>query len=251
MFTELSAPLLLSAFLLGAVLGSFGNVLILRLPEGRSIGGRSFCTACKKILGVLELIPVISFLVQRGKCRGCGTDVSWLYPSVEVASGLLFIVAASFVEWSVPVRILLGIMLWLLLIVSLIDARIQAIPDLLSLPLVILSLVFALLVGRFDLLAIGVGVGFLGAQWLLSRGGWIGSGDLLLIAAISLMLGSVPRVALALLLAYTLGALVALPLLLLKKVTRRDTLAFGPFLAAAAVITLVMGDPLLSWYAGI
>jgi prepilin signal peptidase PulO-like enzyme (type II secretory pathway) len=233
-------------FLAGAVMGSFGNVLIARLPNDETLGGRSHCTRCMRILRAIELIPVVSYLWLRGKCRGCKSAISPQYPLVEIASMLLFgcalLIAGGFIVPAVP----LALALWLLLIISIIDAKTMGIPDILSGPFALFALLATLSrTGSVDLLAPLLGLAFFGGQWLLSRGYWVGSGDIVLAVGIGFLLGDWRLMLVCLLLSYILGAFVALGLMASKRVSRGDHVPFGPFLAAAAFLTLLVGKHLL------
>ena len=228
-------------FVLGLVLGSFGNVLISRLPQGRTIGGRSQCPHCGKILEVRELIPLISYMIQRGQCRGCGREISQRYPLVELASGLLFLLALTFAASSVE-ALILAFALWFLLLIAVIDAEQQRIPDVLNIPFVFLGILFNALSGSVDPSGFFLGGGFFAVFWGVSRGRWMGSGDIILGAGIGALLGGFKEMLLCLLFAYVAGALVAAFLLLSGRKTRKDRLAFGPFLALGALLTLFLGD---------
>ena len=232
-------------FLLGLVFGSFGNVLIYRLPRGQSIWGRSHCPRCKKSIEPLCLIPVVSFLCLRGKCRHCKKKISWWYPGVELVSGLLA-VAATFIAPSLLSAVVLAFALWMLLLIAVVDVHIQGIPDAFTILFIILAFLYTGLSGVFDILAFVIGVGFFGAQWVLSRGKWIGSGDVLLAVGLSALLGQRELVLFMLFSSYILGALVASVLLLTGRITRRDYIAFGPFLALGTLTALLMGERMMS-----
>lgn len=237
------------SFLFGVVLGSFGNVLILRLPAGRSIGGRSACHHCKKTLGIPELIPVISFIVLRGRCSGCHRAIAWQYPLVELMSGVIFLYAFAHAFPSIPLSLGLSIALWLLLLIAVTDLRSGLIPDALSIPFVAVSTLTASLTTPwqpiiFSALLCG---GFFAAQWILSRGRFVGSGDILLGIGIGALLADVHLSILSLLIAYIAGAFVASILLLTGRVTRRSRIPFGPFLALGCALSFLWGLPLLAW----
>ncbi len=261
----MSVPLGFSIFavLLGLVLGSFGNVLIFRLPEGKSIGGRSRCPHCKRTLGIIDLVPVLSFLLLRARCRTCRGAISFQYPLVELASGLLFLYAfqAAFTAPSPHAFVmaaLLVVSLWLLLLIAVTDARTSLIPDALSVPLVLCAFLRAALfwspvphdlwpVFPFLLLQGAViSAGFFALQWLVSRGRWVGSGDIILAAGIGFLLMDPSLVIVAIGLAYILGAAFACMLLLMGRATRKTQVPFGPFLAAGTFITILFGENILA-----
>jgi len=232
-------------FVLGLCFGSFSNVIIARVPRGEGITGRSHCMFCKARLHAHELVPVLSFLVQAGRCRTCKERIAWRYPLIELGGATLFIAAAimtgTFVE-----ALLLGVALWLLGTISLIDMQMQRIPDALNIPFFLIAALYHILfVVPIDIIAPLIGVLFFGAQWLVSGGRWIGSGDIILIAGIGLLAGSWPLMLITLLCAYGMGALVAAGLLLQGKKKRNDTLAFAPFLAAGLLVALLAGPRFL------
>lgn len=232
-------------FVVGLALGSFGNVLIVRLPAGESIGGRSRCPHCKHALRWRDLIPVVSYAWLRGRCRTCRAGIAWRYPAVELASAMLF-TAGMVHESGIVAGVALGTALWVLLLIAVVDARTQRIPDALNAALAAAAVVYAGQTGAFDILAPAAALGFFGGQWVVSRGRWVGSGDVLLAAAIGILLGSFGSVVVAVFAAYGIGAIVVLMLLLAGKVQRRGHVAFGPFLALGALFAVFFGEEVLS-----
>lgn len=243
--TAADSALPIFVFILGLTLGSFGNVLIARIPKGVSISGRSHCPQCKKALAAWELVPVLSYICLGGRCRRCRKFISVQYPLVEIACGLLFLFA--FVRFGVtPAAGVLALALWLLLLIAVTDLRTRTIPDVFNLPFILLAVTYALLARHFSAAGALVMLLFFGGQWLLSRGRWVGSGDILLGIGIGFLLGGIACALLCLALAYILGSIVALILLATKLATRKSHIPFGPFLAAAALITLVVGESILT-----
>ncbi len=247
----MSDPIFLSAltafyFLAGVVFGSFGNVIIIRGIEGRGILGRSACMACGKVLGLLELIPVVSFVALRAKCRWCRVPISWQYPIVELASGLLFALALRYESFDLFPAALLGFSLWLILLIAMFDLQTGLIPDALSIPLVALALVRALWFGPLPFVPLLIVLGFFGGQWLLSRGKWLGSGDIILAWGIALLLARLDLFIIFVFSSYIIGAAVACVMLVNKKTRLDAALPFGPFLAVGAMIALFFGDAILA-----
>lgn len=244
----LSPPGMIWAYLLflllGLTFGSFGNVIILRLPHSKRLDGRSHCPRCKAELAVLELIPVISFLWLRGRCAHCHKPISLQYPLVEAASALLFLLALHLSSDPVLAAVL-ALILWLLLLITVIDAHTRMIPDVLNLPLLILCVAQAIFAGHIDILGPLLLGAFFGGQWLVSKGKWVGSGDILLAISIGLLLGGLSRSLFALALAYVIGGIVASIFLLMGIADRRSHIAFAPFLTSATLLTLLFGDALL------
>ncbi len=236
----------LFVFALGAVLGSFGNVLILRVPEGKSIGGRSHCPRCNRALGFIEMIPVFGYLILGGHCRGCRKPISLQYPLVEAVSGILFLLAYwhdGLSAWS----IVLAAILWLLLLIAVCDMRSQMIPDVFNIPLLVLGFAYGMGTETVidALMAAAIPALFFGFQWLVSRGGWVGSGDIILGAGIGAAVGFWGLSLVALGVAYITGAVVALYLLARKKVTANTRVAFGPFLVLGGMVALLFGERIL------
>lgn len=236
-------------FLLGLVVGSFLNVVALRHKEGGRIFtkdvllGRSRCPYCGKNLRWYELVPLLSFFIQFGKCRHCHGKISWQYPIVEVLSGFTFALIP-------PIWVLV---ILTLLLITLIDLRLSVIPDQLNLFLVLLGV--ALLVGDFSSLSsrvIGGGLGLVifGLIVLASRGRGMGIGDLKMAGALGFLFGW-PKIVLVLGLAFVLGGFVSAILLVLKRKSLKEAIPFGPFLALASVATIFCGDKIIGWYFGI
>lgn len=236
--------LLLLFALAGLALGSFGNVLIFRLPHGNSVNGRSHCPHCKKVLVPLELIPVVSFLLQGGRCRGCGARISLQYPLVEILSAALFVAALYLAGFLALPALCLAMAFWALLIIAAIDIRTQLIPDLLTCVAAVFGVSFQLTHGQFPIFAPIVAMAFFGLQWVLSRGRWVGSGDVFLAGAIGCVLGYVSETIWCILFAYMLGAAWGVVLLARKKGTMDARIAFGPFLILAAFLVSVFAPDL-------
>lgn len=224
--------------LLGLVFGSFGSVLITRVPQSSSIGGRSGCPHCSTTLSPTELIPLLSFLWQRGKCAHCSAKIHWMYPVIESISASLFLMA-WFQEQSVLPALVLGLFLWLFFIISVIDFLTQTISDALNIPLLLLAIAYGLQTNQLDAIGIAIGAGFFGAQWVISRGKWVGSGDIILGAAIGAVLGRWEHMVACLFLTYIIGGVIASALLLTKKIKRGEYVAFGPFLALGTLVSIV------------
>jgi len=226
---QLTDPLTIFFFLVGLLCGSFGNVLVYRLPQGQSVCGRSKCPHCKKQIEPRDLVPLLSFLLLRGRCRSCHELISLQYPLVEFGSGILFIIALIVAPGNVAIAFLLALVLWLLFIIALIDAQTQGIPDVLNAPFILLAGLYAFLTGNFSYIGPLIAAGFFLAQWRLSSGRWVGSGDIFLALGIGLLIGDVPRVLCMLGASYIIGAVVAGFLLWTGKKTRQNYLPFGPY----------------------
>jgi leader peptidase (prepilin peptidase)/N-methyltransferase len=236
--------------LVGAVVGSFLNVVIVRLPRNESlVVPRSRCRACGTELHWFDNIPVLSFLALRGRCRACGGMISWRYPIVEAVTALMFALAA----WrsTSPADLLLAwLFLSTLIVITGMDLEHQVIPDRITLPAIAVGFLTSFLGTRVSwldsLLGILGGGGILFAVIVLSGGG-MGGGDMKLGATIGAFLGY-KLALLALFLSVMLGGIVALGLLSTGIRRRKDPIPFGPFLAMAAGAAILWGEAILTWY---
>ncbi len=238
--------------LLGLVVGSFLNVAIYRLPRGESVVyPGSHCPACGAPLGPEELIPLVSFLVQGGRCRHCGAPISRRYPVVELVSAAAF--AACYLRFGLSAALPFNLVfLALLITVSATDLEHRIIPNAAVATAFVLGGALLLATRPLDPAAAGWGVLALGGFTLavhLLRPDGLGLGDVKLAAAMGLFLGWHLGLV-ALFLSMFLGALVGVGLVVTRRKTFRDYLAFGPFLAAGSVLTLFFGPQLLALVAG-
>lgn len=244
-------------FLFGLIIGSFLNVVIFRFETKRSaLQGRSRCLACQRQLRWFELLPIVSFLFQRGRCRTCHSPLSIQYPVIELVTALTTAGVFGWTDLSAPERFGFLIILWTALIIVAIDVRQLLIPD---------RALFGLLVGvaveqasrlTTNQISLGVimiggaaGFGILGAIYGLSRGRAMGFGDVKLAGVLGLLLGW-PEIVLGLLLAFISGAVWGITLLLFRRANWQDPVPFGPFLLLGAVLAMIGGQNLLAWWLG-
>jgi leader peptidase (prepilin peptidase)/N-methyltransferase len=239
------------AALMGAVVGSFLNVVAFRLPRGESLSRpRSRCPGCQTPIKPYDNVPVLSWLALRGRCRSCRAPISWRYPFVEAATGLLC--ALVVIVKGADEDALLGLVLVLLLVpVTLIDLDHRIIPNRLMLIGAVLAPAIVLLtepdaIAEHLIAAAAAGGFFLLAALAYPRG--MGMGDVKLAAVLGLFLGrSVgPAVFFALLSGTLLGAAI-----IARKGAhegRKTAVPFGPFLALGAVVALLAGDAMVDWY---
>ncbi len=246
--------------LLGLIVGSFLNVCIDRLPRNESIvNPPSHCAVCQHKLAVKDLIPLFSYLRLRGRCRYCQAAIPRKLFWVELATGVIF----ALLYWQYGLSAELGIMAFyacLFIIIFIIDLEHGLILNKVVYPGMVVAFLLALLprpwltqwlVTGVANAALGGAVGFviLFLIAIVSRGG-MGWGDVKLAALIGLATGF-PLVFFSLIMGAILGGIVAVSLMIAKKKTRRETIPFGPFLALAAMITLLWGSDILSWYLGL
>lgn len=263
------------SFVFGTIIGSFLSVVIHRVRHNKKgiIFSRSICPSCKKPIKARHLIPVFSWLYLRGKCAYCGTKISSHYIALELLTGLLFL--AAFFQWNfietIPSVVnpeflsytvnweIFSIFIFYLIEFSLLmaiffyDLMYKEIPDQFSLTAIVVAIAGGLIFGTpiWTSMLIGgaVVLGFFLIQFILSRGTWIGGGDLRLGLFMGVLLGTQKGV-LALILSYLFGAVISLILLSQKKVHRKSAIPFGPFLIAGTLVSIFFGQEILDWYFG-
>lgn len=234
----------------GLVLGSFYNVVGLRVPQKESIvSPPSHCSNCHQSLKWRDLVPVFSYLFLRGRCRYCQHPISFRYPLMECLTGVLFFYAYVHFGWSGEFFLAL-VFISLLVMITVSDLAYMVIPDRILLPfgigLGVMRLFFPLdpWWDMFSGAAIGFGLLLLIA--VLSKGG-MGGGDIKLFLVIGLVLGTVQTL-LTLFLSACVGSIVGLLYVRKSKKGRRTPIPFGPFIALAAVCVFFFGKDLVSWY---
>ena len=263
--------------LLGLMVGSFLNVVIHRLPrmmerewhaQCAELYGkpqpkntpynllipRSACPHCHHAIGALENIPIISYLMLRGKCKGCGAHISMRYPVVEALSGML----SAYAAWHFGFGIAAGaalIMIWALIALTFIDFDTQLLPDAITLPLLWLGLILNINATFTSLsnAVFGAVAGYLvlwSVYWLfklLTGKEGMGYGDFKLLAAIGAWLGWT-LLPLTILLSSLVGAVVGIALIVITKQGRNIPIPFGPYLAGGGLIALFWGQALTQSY---
>ena len=242
----------------GLILGSYLNSWMWRIYTNRwQWGGRSLCIHCGRQLTWSENIPLLSFVVLRGQCRTCHQRIPPDYFWVELVTPILFVLAAS-------IDLAHGITnpwhIWrdlffvaLLLVIFVYDAKYYLILTRVVYGGAVVGFLINYVVLHVSpvnmLLGAIVGAGFFWMQYVLSRGRWIGGGDVRLGLMMGILLGW-PGVLVALFMAYVLGAFVSLGLLALRKKTLRSQLPFGTFLAIGTLVALFWGEQIIQWYLG-
>ncbi len=242
--------LLIYILIVGLTLGSFYNVVGLRVPLKKSIvAPRSACPKCNHQLTALELIPVLSYVMQGGKCRSCKAPVSPLYPIVELMTGLLFVLAPLVLGWSSELFIAWTLIsLFMIIFVS--DLSYMLIPDkvlLVFAGIFLLERIFLPLNPWWDSL-VGAGVGFLLLLLIaiISKGG-MGGGDIKLFALIGFVVG-IKLMLLSFFLSTLFGAIFGISGLIIGKLKRKNPIPFGPFIAAGTLTAYFFGDIIIQTY---
>lgn len=264
-FREIFAIFSLFSFLFGIIIGSFLNVIIFRLQTGRGIGGRSFCMSCGKTLSALELVPLLSFIFLKGKCKNCKTKISWQYPLVELVTGLVFFLtflklSANFPDLDSFALAYYFILFSILIVIAVYDMRHTIIPDTLVFifsTLSLLGLVYFYGANIFSTMGI---LDFLAGPilfipfflfWLLSKGKWMGLGDAKLALGVGWMLGLVGGVS-AIIVGFWSGALFSVTLMFLnflgmyKKIGWKSEVPFAPFIILGVFISFLFSLDIFS-----
>jgi leader peptidase (prepilin peptidase)/N-methyltransferase len=265
-------------FALGAVIGSFLNVCIARLPEGMSLvrpGSR--CPSCETPIRWYDNIPLVSYLVLQGKCRRCDAPISWRYPAVELLTAILFLMLMQRFTNALALAVYIAFAC-ALVVISFIDLKHYIIPNEISVPGIIIGLVLSLIpariaggelvlpsslfflsanapnfVGSFlnSLIGCLIGAGILWLTGIFSlvvfKKEGMGFGDVKLLGMVGAFLGW--KLALmTIMIGSALGAVVGITLILLRLKRRTDYIPFGPYLALGAVLSLLYGDAILLLY---
>lgn len=251
-------------FILGLIVGSFLNVCIYRLPRDLSIiSPSSTCPTCKNPIKPWDNIPLISYLLLRGKCRSCGEKISIRYPFVEFLNGIFYLIVFYFFGFGwhlLPTFAFVSAMI----LITFIDLEFQIIPDVITLPGIILGVISAslllpdpfqninsnlTLVGFTNsLIGLFLGGGLFYIIAVVSRGG-MGGGDIKMMAMVGAFMGW-KAVLMVTFIGSLLGSIVGIFLMFIKGKDRKTKVPFGPFLAFGSIITLFFGGTILRWYLG-
>jgi len=243
------------AFLLGAIIGSFLNVCVWRVPRGESIVyPGSHCPNCHGAIRPFDNVPLVSYALLCGRCRACGGAISFRYPAVEALAGVMLVLLLYRFGLSPALGIYTAFVA-ALIVVSFIDLDQQIIPDVISLPGIVVGIVVSALGQGPPLLdsVVGVLVGggilyavAVGYRAFTGREG-MGGGDIKLLAMIGAFLGW-RGVLVTLIIGSLTGAVVGTGLIVARRTESRIPIPFGPFLALGAVCALAFGDQLIEWY---
>jgi len=244
----------------GIIFGSFINAWVWRIENDLSVAkGRSMCPHCKHTLAWYDLVPLISYTALRGKCRYCKTKISSQYPIIELTTGLLFVsvymfnIPASVQQW-VQTIIILAVTV-LLVAAYIYDAKHMELPEIFMLPAIFLGIVslglsalwygWGALTGQ--LIGLGLFVLAFTAMWFFSKGTWLGAGDIRLAAIMGLFL-SPKQLLVGIFVAYLVGAVYGLTVLIKSQKKTRVRVPFGPFLIIGFYAGLFFGTQIANWY---
>ena len=244
-------------FILGLIVGSFSNVCIYRIPRNESIiFPASHCPKCRRNISPKDNIPLLSYILLKGRCRNCKSKISIQYPIVELLTGLIYLII--YLTYGLSVQFLIYIILSsALIIIAFIDLNEQIVPDVISLPGIVIGFIISFFVPYISFINSVLGI-FAGGGIILIIGlaGSIifkkeamGGGDVKLAAMIGAFLGW-RYIIISLFLGFFLGALAGIILILSKIKSREDVVPFGPFIVLGSLITLLWGEKIISWYLG-
>jgi prepilin signal peptidase PulO-like enzyme (type II secretory pathway) len=254
--------------ILGASLGSFLSVVIYRLKHNikGTLVGRSRCPNCKKNLKSYDLIPVLNYIILGGRCRYCKKPISLYYFFLEITTGLVFLLmylrfpfvadgailglytidpmtALQYVFATINGTLLIGIFFF--------DLQYMEVPDMLIYPLIVIATIGTLITGSVSfpdlLIAIAAALVFFGGQRLVSKGKWLGEGDVYVALAMAVMFGWKLFIV-AVSFSYVIGAALCLFLLAIKSLKAKSKIPFAPFLVFGTFVTILYGNEILAWY---
>ncbi len=248
-------------FLIGVFIGSFLNCFIYRLEVGEKPEGRSYCPKCKHQLSYRDLVPVLSYIFLLGKCRYCDKKISIQYPLVEFFTGVLFLFVAlktieTFSVFEIVTLFYLLIVASLLLLIFVYDLKHFIIPDFANFSLIFFSFAYLVfyslynqdlqffLYGIFS--AIGV-FAFFFALFYFTKGKGMGFGDVKFVIFMGLILGF-PKILVGFFVSFTLGAIIGLSLIALKRKKAKSQIPFGPFLVIGTLVALFFGGEIAGFY---
>lgn len=242
-------------FIYGLLIGSFLNVCIYRIPREESIiFPSSHCPSCETSLKVYDLVPLFSYIFQRGKCRYCMEKISLQYPIIEILNAVMYIV--TYIKFGFTLEFFFyAIIISILIVVTIVDLRNMIIPDILVILILISGALYKLISyilykSSPELLNSLGGLVLAGGLFLIivivSRGG-MGGGDVTLIGSLGFILG-IKFILLNIFLSFILGAIISIFLLVTKIKTRKDPIPFGPFIVLAFFITVFWGECIINLY---
>ena len=271
----------LVTFIFGLLIGSFLNVVIFRLEKGEHFGGSSYCPHCKHTLSWLDLVPVFSYIFLLGKCRSCKGKISIQYPIVEISTALIFLLIYNLkfeiynqfeiFQFSNVIGLLfLFYIASVLIVIFAYDLKHYIIPDKILFPAIVIAFLYRLFenfnilvlnsnfkfqisnffhVGNYMLAPI-IASGFFLAIFLISKGRWMGFGDVKLAVLLGLLLG-LPNILVGLFLAFLLGAIIGVISIIFAGKGLKSQMPFAPFLISGTFIALFLGEKIIEWHSNL
>ena len=241
-------------FIIGLIFGSFSSVVIHRLHSGEKgiLLGRSKCPKCNNLLKPRDLIPVLSFIINKFKCRFCKTPIPFRYPLLELLMGSSFLLTAYILRFeNLKILTFYLFITFIFVLLSVYDGLYKEVPDEISLPTILISFltiwIFKIHSIENILTGLLIPVLFFGSLFILSRGKWLGGGDVRIGALMGILLGW-PNVIIGLFIGYAFGSIFSLGGILIGKLHRKSQIPFAPFLFIGTYIAIFWGDVILDWY---
>jgi len=244
-------------FILGLIVGSFSNVCIYRIPKNESIiFPASHCPKCHSNISPVDNIPLLSYILLKGRCRNCKSKISIQYPIVELLTGLIYLIISLIYGLSIQTLIYI-ILSSALIIIAFIDLNEEIVPDVISLPGIVIGFIISFFVTYISFInsALGILAGG-GIILIIGLAGSVifkkeamGGGDVKLAAMIGAFLGW-KYIIVSLFLGFFLGAVTGIILILSKIKSREDLVPFGPFIVLGSFVTILWGEKIISWYLG-
>ena len=264
----MSSIILILLAILGSSIGSFLSVVLYRLKHQQkgTIMGRSRCPHCKKDLSHFDLIPVLNYILLGGHCRYCNKPISLYYFFLEITTALIFLlmylrfpfiidgttISDYSVNWMLALQYVLSAISGTMLIgIFFFDLQYMEIPDLLVYPLIVVGLLTNIITQAVNfpdiLIGIAIALVFFGGQHWLSKGKWLGEGDVYVAVAMAVMFGW-KLLIVAVSLSYIIGAILCIILLASKATKAKSRIPFAPFLVFGTFATMLYGNEIISWY---
>jgi len=244
-------------FLIGLAFGSFASVIVHRLHtrEGGIFRGRSKCPHCANQLGALDLIPVVSYVVNKFKCRFCKKPISSRYPLLELSMGGLFLLTTYLIgTTNIPQLIFYLFISFIFVLLTFYDLLFKEIPDEVSLPAFTVIMFYMVFTNAFSSASLIIGVIipvlFFGILHFGSKGKWLGGGDIRIGAIMGALLGH-PMILIGLFFGYLSGSIFSLTGLIIGKFNRRTQIPFAPFLLLGTYFAIFLGQQTINWYIGL
>lgn len=241
-------------FLVGLAFGSFASVVIHRLHthERGILNGRSKCPKCAHRLAARDLVPVLSYVVNKFRCRFCKAPIAARYPVLELSMGGLFLLTSCMVGIDDPLRLIFYLFVtFVFVVLTVYDFLFKEIPDEVSLPAFFIALAYMIYVGQYTGASLAIGVLipvlFFGILHFGSKGRWLGGGDIRIGALMGALLGY-PMILAGLFFGYFTGSVFSVIGLTLGKFNRRTQIPFAPFLLLGAYIAMFWGEGAVQWY---
>ncbi len=237
-------------FIIGLIIGSFLNVVIYRLPENKSIiVPPSHCPKCETRLKPFDLVPILSFLFYKGKCRYCGVKISWQYPFVELLTAVLLL--SLYKQFGLNTQfIVFSFLIFILIVCSSIDIKYKIIPNKITYSAIIIFLILSIIFNHISFISSLLGILIPGGLLFIIAfiyGKGLGMGDVKLVAVIGAVIGWEYTI-IGIFIGSLIGSIIGLTLILTAVIDRKTRIAFGPYISIGTIIGILFGQKLLGFY---